>query len=306
MATIAFCGIGIMGSQMAGRLSAAGHLVRAWNRTPAKAEAWARDHKGVACKTPADAADPASEVHLMLANDDAVERALFDPDGVIRTLTKGALVVDHSTVSALTVDARSRRIKDGGWTYLQAPVLAGPANVAKGEGLMLVGGDSSVYGSAKPTLSQIIEKHWMVGESERDAASFKLMANSMLFNITEALAEYYSLGKACGIEPERALKLFDHFDPGRTIYVRGPRMARGEYAATFQASMAAKDADLMLRAAWHGADMPGIELVLQRLLRLVKSGHGDLDLGALALVAVQANAHPHASVSEMATTGGEG
>lgn len=305
MATIAFCGIGIMGSQMASRLRSAGHTVRVWNRTRAKADEWAREHDGVACRTPADAADPASAVHLMLTNDDAVDEVLFGADGACKSLTKGSLVVDHSTVSVLTVDARAARIKQGGWRYLHAPVLAGPVNVAKGEGLMLVAGSTSVYNEAKPSLQQIIEKHWHIGEVEREAAAFKLMANSMLIDITQALAEYYSFGRACGIAPEWALQLFDHFDPGRTIYIRGPRMARGDYAASFQVSMAAKDADLILQAARQGgADLPCIELVQHRLLRLIKSGSGDLDLGALALIAVQSNTPAHVTASEAA--GGEG
>lgn len=286
MATIAFCGIGMMGAPMAGRLRKAGHVVRVWNRTPAKAEKWAQEG-GVACRTPADAADPASELHLMLANDDAVDRALFDADGALKTLARGSLVVDHSTVSMIATASRAQRIKSGGWRYLHAPVLAGPVNVANGEGLMIVAGDRSVYDSNKATLEQIITRQWYVGEAEQDAASFKLMANSMLVNITQALAEFFALGRACGIDPERALQLFDQFDPGRTIQIRGPRMARGDYTPAFQASMAAKDVDLMLQAARQGgADVPTLELVLHRLLRLIKSGRGDLDLSALGLVAV--------------------
>jgi len=286
MATIAFCGIGLMGAPMAGRLRRAGHVVRVWNRTPAKAAKWAEEG-GVACNTPADAADPASEIHLMLANDDAVDRALFDDDGALKTLARGSLVVDHSTVSMMATGSRAQRIKSGGWRYLHAPVLAGPANVGNGEGLMIVAGDRGVYDANKSVLEQIIARHWYVGDAEQDAASFKLMANSMLVNITQALAEFFALGRACGIAPERALELFDHFDPGRTIQIRGPRMARGDYTPAFQASMAAKDVDLMIEAARQGgADVPGLELVLHRLLRLIKSGRGDLDLSALGLVAV--------------------
>jgi len=286
MATIAFLGIGLMGAPMAGRLRKAGHLVRVWNRTPTKATNWAQEG-GVACRTPADAADPASEVHLMLADDDAVDRALFDADGTLKTLAKGSLVVDHSTVSMIATGPRAQRLKSGGWRYLHAPVLAGPTNVANGEGLMIVAGDRSVYDANKSTLEQIIARHWYVGEAEQDAASLKLMANSMLVNITQALAEFFALGRACGIAPERALELFDHSDPGRTIQIRGPRMAHGDYTPAFQASMAAKDVDLMVQAARQGgADVPGLELVLYRLLRLIKSGQGDLDLSALGLVAV--------------------
>jgi len=307
MATIAFCGIGIMGSQMASRLQKAGHTVRAWNRTHAKADEWARNAGGVACLTPADAADPATELHLMLSNDDAVDRALFADDGALKTLTKGSLVVDHSTVSVLLVEPRATKIKAGGWRYLHAPVLAGPSTVAKGEGLMLVAGSNPIYGAAKATLAQIIEAHWYIGETEQDSAAFKLMANSMLISITQALAEFYSLGRACGFEPQRSLQLFDHFDPGRTIQIRGPRMARGDYAPAFQVTMAAKDADLILKAARQGgADMPAIELALHRMLRLIKSGHGDLDMGALALAEVHAATPAHGAQTEMAKAGGEG
>lgn len=286
MATIAFCGMGLMGSPIAGRLRKAGHALRVWNRTPAKAAAWAKEG-GVACPTPADAANPATELHLMLANDEAVDRALFDADGALKSLTKGSLVVDHSTVSMLAVGPRAQRIKSGGWRYLHAPVLAGPTNVGNGEGLMLIAGDQGVYDKSKDVLSQIIEKHWYIGDAEQDAASLKLMANSMLVNITQALAEFFSLGRACGIEPEKALELFDRFEPGRTVHIRGPRMARGDYTPAFQVAMAAKDVDLMVQAARAGgADVPGLELVLTRLLRLMKSGRGDLDLSALGLVVV--------------------
>jgi 3-hydroxyisobutyrate dehydrogenase len=302
MANIAFCGLGIMGSQMAARLRAAGHELAVWNRTREKSDAWVKSG-GKACATPAEASRNADQLHLMLANDDAVDAVLFGPDGALTTLPKDALVVDHSTVSVLMTAVRAKRIKEGGWRYLHAPVLAGPANVVKGEGLMIAGGSKSVYEAAAPTLRQIIEKLWYVGDAERDAASLKLMANSVLLNITQALAEYYALGRACGLLPERALELFDHFDPGRTIYIRGPRMARGDYTATFQVSMAAKDADLMLRAAREGgANLPTLELVQQRLLRLIKSGHGDLDLGALGYDTIHGTTAGHEAVK----VGGEG
>jgi len=302
MATIAFCGIGLMGAPMADRLRQAGHAVRVWNRSGAKADAWAKAG-GVACPTPADAADPATELHMMLANDDAVDRVLFDEDGALKTLPKRSLVVDHSTVSMITVGPRAARIKEGGWRYLHAPVLAGPMNVAKGEGLMLVAGDRAVYDESRATLAQIIERHWYVGSSEQDAASFKLMANSTLVNITQALAEFFALGRACGIAPQRAFELFDHFDPGKTIQIRGARMARGDYSASFQASMAAKDVELMVRAARQGgADVPGLELVQHRLLRLIKSGHGDLDLSALGLIVVA----PTAVGADGQTAGADG
>src|SRR5690348_12712293 len=125
MATIAFCGLGLMGSQMAARLRAAGHSMRVWNRTRSKVDAWAREG-GIACASPAEAARGADQVHIMVSTDDVVETVLFGSAGTLATLAKGALVVDHSTVSVMLTEARAKRIKDEGWRYLHAPVLAGP------------------------------------------------------------------------------------------------------------------------------------------------------------------------------------
>jgi 3-hydroxyisobutyrate dehydrogenase-like beta-hydroxyacid dehydrogenase len=148
---------------------------------------------------------------------------------------------------------------------------------------MLVGGATSVYEGATARLALILPTQWYVGESESDAAAFKLMANSMLVNITEALAEFFDLANACGIDRLRAMSLFERFDPGRTVALRGPRMAKRDFNAAFHVSMAAKDARLMLEAAKAGgADMPAIGVALTKFAKLINAGDGGLDLGALA------------------------
>ncbi len=56
--SVAFIGLGVMGYPMAGHLHRAGHRVRVYNRTAAKAEKFAADHPGAECfSTPAEAAN---------------------------------------------------------------------------------------------------------------------------------------------------------------------------------------------------------------------------------------------------------
>ena len=172
-------------------------------------------------------------------------------------------------------------MKARGLTVLHAPMLAGPSGVAEGAGLMLVAGERRVYDRAAPVLSQIMPKQWFVGEREQDAATFKLMANSILLNAAEAMVEFFAIGGANGIERKHAMTLFEHFDPSKTYTLRGARMANGDYEAAFTAAMAAKDARLMIEAASAG-DVPGIELIKKRPDAVVKSGDGDLDMSAVA------------------------
>ena len=79
MPTIAFLGLGHMGSRMAARLVAAGHEVTVWNRTRANADALTGAR---VADTPADAAASADIVITMLTGPDAVEAVLFGADGV--------------------------------------------------------------------------------------------------------------------------------------------------------------------------------------------------------------------------------
>jgi 3-hydroxyisobutyrate dehydrogenase len=273
----------MMGAAMATRLREAGHEVRAWNRSPEKTKAWAAGG-GVACESPEVAAQGASEAHLMVADDAAVEAIIFGPHGLVVGLKPQSLVVDHSTVSVAGTKDRASRLTrgSGSFRYLHGPVFAGPPQVAKGDGLMLIGGDEKTYAEAQVTLYQILAKHFVIGEKPEDAAAFKLMGNSMLVSINEGLAEFFAIATASGISPQRAFSLFESFDSTGTIARRGPRMVAGDYKPpTFTLSMAHKDVLLMLQAA-DNRSVPALKIIQEKMQRLISQGYGDLDMSALA------------------------
>ena len=59
MAKVAFLGLGVMGFPMAGHLAAQGHEVTVWNRSSARARAWAAKFKGQVAATAKEAASAA-------------------------------------------------------------------------------------------------------------------------------------------------------------------------------------------------------------------------------------------------------
>lgn len=270
-----------MGTAMATRLREAGNDVRAWNRSQDKAKAWAAGG-GVARASPEEAAQGASQAHLMVADDAAVEAIVFGAHGLVAGLKPQSLIVDHSTVSVSGTKDRAGRLTRGGYRYLHAPVFAGPPQVLKGEGLMLIGGDNKTYTEAQVALHQILGKHFIIGEKPEDAAAFKLMGNSMLVSINEGLAEFFAIATASGINPERAFSLFEAFDSTGTIARRGPRMVAGDYKPpTFTLSMAHKDVTLMLQAAGE-SHVPALKVTEEKMQRLIAQGYADLDMSALA------------------------
>ena len=95
--SIAFIGTGLMGGPMARRLLNAGFLVTVWNRSADKAEALVADGAVVAA-SPAEAAKNADIVITMLSDGAAVGEVLFEA-GVADALTKGAVVIDSSSIA---------------------------------------------------------------------------------------------------------------------------------------------------------------------------------------------------------------
>jgi 3-hydroxyisobutyrate dehydrogenase-like beta-hydroxyacid dehydrogenase len=99
-AKVSFLGLGVMGFPMAGHLKAKGYDVTVYNRTAAKASEWAKKHGGRTAPTPAAAAKDADLVMVMVGNDNDVEQVILGKDGALAGMTKGAVLVDHTTASA--------------------------------------------------------------------------------------------------------------------------------------------------------------------------------------------------------------
>ena len=100
MARLAFIGLGVMGAPIARHLAGAGHEVTVYNRTADKAAAWVAAHGGRSAATPADAARDQDAVLTCVGNDDDLAAVTLGPDGAFGVMRKGAVFIDHTTVSA--------------------------------------------------------------------------------------------------------------------------------------------------------------------------------------------------------------
>ena len=101
MAKVAFIGLGVMGYPMAGHLKRkGGHDVTVYNRTASKAANWAAEYGGFAAATPAGAADDADFVFTCVGNDDDLREVTIGPEGCIKAMKSGAILIDNTTASA--------------------------------------------------------------------------------------------------------------------------------------------------------------------------------------------------------------
>src|ERR1700724_380799 len=82
MAKVAFLGLGVMGFPMAGHLvKKGGHEVTVFNRTPAKAKAWAEKFGGRTAPTPQTAVEGQDFVMACVGNDNDLRAITIGPNG---------------------------------------------------------------------------------------------------------------------------------------------------------------------------------------------------------------------------------
>ena len=133
MAKVAFIGLGVMGSPMARHLKDKGHEVTVYNRTAAKAEEWVKQHGGKSAPTPAAAAKGQDLVMLMVGNDNDVMEVATGKDGVLDTMSKGAILIDHTTASADCARKVAAAAGQKGVDFIDAPVSGGQAGAENGK-----------------------------------------------------------------------------------------------------------------------------------------------------------------------------
>ncbi len=277
MATVGFLGTGLLGSGMVERMLRRGDAVTVWNRTASKARALEPIGARVAA-TPGDAVAGAERVHLTLPDDAIVDEIL---ETVRPQLKKGVVVIDHSTTSPAGTRKRVPRLNGAGIKFIHAPVFMSPQMARDGVGFVLVSGPRAVYEEARGELEKMTGEVWYIGEEPDRAAAYKIFGNSMLFVIAAGVVDVFAMAKGLGIPPAEALAVFSKFQPGGVIKARGEKMARGDFSATFELTMARKDMRLMLEAA--GAQPTVVlESIAKRMDDAIAQGHGKEDLGAIA------------------------
>jgi len=277
MAIVGFVGTGLLGSAMVEGMVRRGESVTVWNRTEAKARALEALGARVAA-SPGDAAAGAERVHMTLPDDGVVDDIL---GSVTPRLNPGAIVVDHSTTSPRGTKARVPRLNEGGVKFIHAPVFMSPQMARDGAGIMLVSGPRAVFGEVRGALEKMTGEVWYVGEQPDLAAAYKIFGNSMLFVIAAGVADVFAMAKGLGIAPADALAIFTKFQPGGVIRSRGEKMARGDFSASFELTMARKDMRLMLDAAGH-QPMTVLPAIARRMDEAIAKGHGHEDLGVIA------------------------
>lgn len=242
---IALLGLGAMGQRMAHRLLEAGHDVTLWNRSGIPAPLRTRWNAALQIADSPAAAVQGKDVVLVMVTGDEASRALVETGagatGVLDALTTGALLVEHSTLTAAWVSELAGLAKARGVRFVEAPVVGSRPQAEQGQLVALAGGEGRDVDALRPLLANVARSVHHMGPSPAGAQA-KLIANSLFGTQVAALAELLGLASRAGLPPEtlmRALSDLPLLSPAAQA-AAGAMMAN-QFAPMFPVELVAKD-----------------------------------------------------------------
>ena len=278
MARVAFVGLGVMGFPMAGHLAAKGHEVTVYNRTPAKAEAWCRQHGGRSAASPREAAAAAEMVFSCVGNDDDLRGVVNGPDGILAGLEADGIVVDHTTASADVARELAAVARAQGRHFVDAPVSGGQAGAENGTLTIMCGGEPDPFLRAEPVLRAYGRAVTLLGPP--GAGQLTKMVNQICIGgLIQALAEAITFAQRSGLDTDQVLATISKgAAQSWQMENRWRTMAEGRFDFGFAVDLMRKDLGIVLdEARRNGSPLPVTALVDQfyRLVQEKGGGRGD-------------------------------
>jgi 3-hydroxyisobutyrate dehydrogenase-like beta-hydroxyacid dehydrogenase len=241
---LGWLGTGRMGAALAGRLIDAGEQVTVWNRTAAKtAPLVARGARAVERITELGACDI---VFVTVSASRDLEDVVA---GLLGGEARPGMIVDCSTVSAVTSAQVRASAEALGVGFLAAPVSGNPHVVAEGQACIVASGPAEVFQRARPYLDAMTRAAVYAGEAEQSRL-VKLCHNLYLGMMVQALVEVTSLAEKGGTDRAAFLEFL-----GGTVVAsdwvrkRTGDLVERDWTPTFTMELLRKDFDLGLEAA---------------------------------------------------------
>ena len=282
MTKITFLGLGVMGYPMAGHLARAGHEVTVYNRTAAKAGAWASEHGGATGATPAEASKGAEMVMACVGNDDDLRSICLGPDGAFASMAEGSIFVDHTTVSAAVTRELYEAARIKGIAFVDAPVSGGQAGAENGQLSIMCGGDQADFDRAEPAMAVYSKLCRRIGES--GAGQMTKMCNQIaIAGLVQGLSEAMHFASKAGLDGASVVEVISQGAAGSwQMSNRFETMLDDHFEHGFAVDWMRKDLGICLATAdENGASLPVTALVDQFYKDVQKMGGGRWDTSSL-------------------------
>jgi len=287
---VAFLGLGVMGSPMAGHLARAGHQVTVYNRTEAKSLAWLEEfavtpsplgaHTHAA--TPREAAAHADIVFCCVGNDADLRSVVTGPDGAFAGMRAGTVLVDHTTASADIARDLHIAALNAGLYFIDAPVSGGQAGAQNGALTVMCGGDSPAFNRIQPVAMAFSKAVTLLGASGSGQLA-KMVNQIAIAGLVQGLSEAVAFGQRAGLDMNQVLEVIGKgAAQSWQMDNRGTTMVADKFDFGFAVNWMRKDLGLVLdEAKRNGARLPVTALIDQFYADVQQAGGGRWDTSSL-------------------------
>ena len=279
---IGFIGLGIMGKPMAKNLLKGGFEVVVADRFAGHAVEEVVQCGARAGTSNMDVGAQADILITMVPNSPEVKEALFGEDGAAKTLRKGAIVIDCSSIDPIASREIYARLQEKGIEMLDAPVSGGEPKAIDATLAFMVGGKEEIFEQCKHILLAMGSSAVRCGEI--GAGNVAKLCNQIIVaaNIA-ALAEALMLGQLAGVEADKIFNAIRGGLAGSTVMeAKAPLMMDQYFRPGFRINLHIKDLkNVVATANAVDSPIPLTQSVLEMMKILHRDGDGGCDHSAL-------------------------
>ena len=205
MKTKGFIGLGVMGFPMAGHI-AKNYPTAVYNRSRPKSDDWMKVHTGRISLSPEDLGSSCNEIFMCIGNDNDVREVISGDKGILKSMSAGGIIVDHTTTSAVLSIEMSKLCMEKGVHYLDAPISGGQAGAENGSLTIMVGGHSDAYEQAKVTMNFYSKFSKLMGPSGSGQLT-KMVNQICIAGLVQGLAEGINFSEKAGLATKDVIEV---------------------------------------------------------------------------------------------------
>lgn len=203
--TIGLIGLGGMGRGLAKNLVLNGADLLVSDLDQNKV-AIAVDHGARCCNDLAEMARQVDVLAVCVTTAEAVQQIMLGTNGALNAMKKGAVLLDHTTVSVDHVDMMYRACAQVGIEYAEAPMTRTPIHADRGEVNILFGGDEGLLNRLRPIFNAYAENIFHVGPGGQ-AVRLKLIHNYIAFTNVASWCEGFALAAKEGLDMAKVIEI---------------------------------------------------------------------------------------------------
>ena len=249
MSSKGFIGVGVMGSAMAVHISNKySHLI-VYNRTLNKANSWVKDNGGQAVSNAAKVGELCEQVFLCVGNDVDVKEVVSGEEGILQTMKKGGVIIDHTTISADVSKELSELCSLKGIGFIDAPVSGGQAGAESGQLTVMAGGEEKYFDMVKETIACYSKFIKLMGPSGSGQLT-KMVNQICIAGLIQSLAEGINFSEEVGLNTNEVIEVISKgAAQSWQMENRWETMLEDHYDHGFAVDHMRKDLELVIKQA---------------------------------------------------------